>query len=309
MDTRIVKEFLTFAQDMNYSAAAKKMFITRPTLRQHISNLEQDLSVPLVEQENGVARLTFFGERFLQDGEMLLNYADNVVKKYELMGEQHLTIRTSSVDLMWLEPWIHHARDKFIRENPEKEVNIVLTSKRHTDESLRDQTTDIAVVFVKTWCENKARSKNFVPEGAYAMKIYEEETMLLIPSTNPLYKKEHLFASDLQGENIILPRDIAEWWKRDGVAERLAETGGHITIESRDFSDLSNYFAFNFGTSLGGVSFKQVERVGLNERTDCKAMRIEDCPLVSSFYAAFSSKFLKNKNARKFLECFESVLA
>lgn len=72
LNTRYLKEFLTFSREMNFSAAAKQLFITRPTLNEHIAELESELGCALVEKSKGKAALTPAGKRFVKTAETFL---------------------------------------------------------------------------------------------------------------------------------------------------------------------------------------------------------------------------------------------
>ena len=45
-----LREFVTFSQYMNFSVAAKKLFLSQPALSSHIKALEKDLGAPLVDR-------------------------------------------------------------------------------------------------------------------------------------------------------------------------------------------------------------------------------------------------------------------
>lgn len=58
MNTRYLKEFLVIAEELNFSAAAKRLYTTRPTLSEHLAELEDELGCKLVERGRGKPALT-----------------------------------------------------------------------------------------------------------------------------------------------------------------------------------------------------------------------------------------------------------
>lgn len=56
MNTRYLKEFLVIAEELNFSAAAKRLYTTRPTLSEHLAELEDELGCKLVERGHGSPR-------------------------------------------------------------------------------------------------------------------------------------------------------------------------------------------------------------------------------------------------------------
>lgn len=74
-----LREFLVYTKHLNYTAAAKELFISQPTLMQHINSLSDEVGAPLVSQE-GKPHLTMAGE-------LLFSYAQSLCAEYEDMLE------------------------------------------------------------------------------------------------------------------------------------------------------------------------------------------------------------------------------
>lgn len=310
MNTRFVEEFLVFAESLNYSAAAKKLFITRGTLHEHITQLENELGVELIEKgPNGILCLTSMGEQFLLDGRTLLDSVSNVVNKYYSWRENTLTLRIGSVDFIWLEPYIYAARERYLLENPGKSVEFVSIDRDTVEQAFAENLVDIAVASRKHWLDDAGSMNGVVFPHTQTLYISQEETHLLVPSTHRLHAYEEIHASDLEGDTIVLPKNICDWWKRDGVIGAVAAAGGSVNLVGKNFKNLPTYFAYDFGNNLGGVSRSQIARSGVDLRSDFRVMRMEDLPLISRFYAVCKDEVFEDENARRFLDCFETVVA
>lgn len=66
MDTRILYYLLCVAEEKNISNAAKKLFITQPTLSQHIHKFEKALGVHIFDRTTTPLSLTYSGEKFVK---------------------------------------------------------------------------------------------------------------------------------------------------------------------------------------------------------------------------------------------------
>ncbi|WP_296011684.1 LysR family transcriptional regulator [uncultured Adlercreutzia sp.] len=66
MELRYLEEFILLAQHNNFHRAAEKLFITQPTLSNHIRSLESELGFELIDRRNG-NRLTQAGAIFYWD--------------------------------------------------------------------------------------------------------------------------------------------------------------------------------------------------------------------------------------------------
>lgn len=78
MEIDHLREFVVFAETLNYSIAAKKLFIAQPTLSQHIKRMEQELGFELVTRGSTPA-LTDAGSQFHIRVQRLLHDYDDIV--------------------------------------------------------------------------------------------------------------------------------------------------------------------------------------------------------------------------------------
>ncbi|MEG0270974.1 MAG: LysR family transcriptional regulator, partial [Clostridia bacterium] len=109
MDTRYIREFLVFATELNYSTAAKKLYITRPTLSEHIKELEDELGCELVGKHQGKAALTPAGKRFVQTGARLVDSVQDIIDEYRALSDNLLIVTIAQTNLPWLESIIYKA--------------------------------------------------------------------------------------------------------------------------------------------------------------------------------------------------------
>jgi DNA-binding transcriptional LysR family regulator len=79
LDLRLVRYFVTLAEELHFGRAAARLFISQQTLSSQISKLESDLGVTLLDRTGRQARLTPAGQRFLQDSRALLAQAHRSV--------------------------------------------------------------------------------------------------------------------------------------------------------------------------------------------------------------------------------------
>lgn len=78
MEIDHLREFVVFAETLNYSIAAKRLFIAQPTLSQHIRRMEQELGFELVTRGPTPA-LTDEGNQFHVRIQRLIHDYDDIV--------------------------------------------------------------------------------------------------------------------------------------------------------------------------------------------------------------------------------------
>ena len=76
MELKQLNSFIKVAELLNFSAAAKALYITQSTLSQQIQQLEQELDVQLFQRNSHSVSLTESGEELLPFALQTLHCAD-----------------------------------------------------------------------------------------------------------------------------------------------------------------------------------------------------------------------------------------
>jgi len=77
MDFRQLETFIEVANLKSFSRAAEKLYITQPTVTNHIQNLEKELGTILINRSGKNISLT-------EAGDLLYKYAINIVNSCEM---------------------------------------------------------------------------------------------------------------------------------------------------------------------------------------------------------------------------------
>lgn len=80
MEINHLREFITFSETMNFTLAAKKLFVAKSTLIQHIRNIENELGFKIIDPSNP-HELTEQGNIFLFRIQKLLADYDKLIKE------------------------------------------------------------------------------------------------------------------------------------------------------------------------------------------------------------------------------------
>lgn len=80
MDIEKIREFVSLAQDVNFTAAARRLCLSQPTLSQHMQAVEREVGAKLVVRGglNCPGRLT-------EAGEVFLGHCKRILAAYEAM--------------------------------------------------------------------------------------------------------------------------------------------------------------------------------------------------------------------------------
>ncbi|MGH2892701.1 MAG: LysR family transcriptional regulator, partial [Solirubrobacteraceae bacterium] len=81
MDPRRVLTFRAVAHERSFSAAARQLSLSQPSVSNQVAALEREVGVPLLERRPGGLRLT-------PEGEILLEHADAIADRFGLAERQ-----------------------------------------------------------------------------------------------------------------------------------------------------------------------------------------------------------------------------
>lgn len=78
LDLRLVRYFVTVADELHFGRAAAKLFISQPALSKQVRKLETQLDAQLLVRDSRHVTLTARGERFRTEGRELLQLAERM---------------------------------------------------------------------------------------------------------------------------------------------------------------------------------------------------------------------------------------
>ena len=146
MEIRQLKYFLKVAETLNFSEAARKLYITQSTLSQQISHLEQEIGLPLFERNSHEVYLTEAGKELLPYAQNAVNSADACIDhmndlKEMLTGELNIGVTYSFSNIM-AETLI-----AFLRTYPHVKLNISYRSMQELMDGLKKRELDLVLAF------------------------------------------------------------------------------------------------------------------------------------------------------------------
>lgn len=146
LDIRQLETFIQVARLKSFSKAAEKLFITQPTVTNHIQNLEQELGTILINRSGKNISLTDAGSLFYKHAINIINSCE--MAKFDLSSYKgsirgHLYIYSSTVPRKYILPKI---LTEFAKKYPN--VKYTLNNKDSKDiiNSILEGDTDFGIV-------------------------------------------------------------------------------------------------------------------------------------------------------------------
>ena len=146
MELRQLKYFITSADTLNFTEAARQCFITQSTLSQQIKQLETELGVQLFERIGKRVFLTETGRDFLPYARQTVADADygvQRIKDIEDLKTGRLCIGTT----FGLSALITDAIARFSEQYPEIHPEVMFLKQDELIEAVRERKVDFALTF------------------------------------------------------------------------------------------------------------------------------------------------------------------
>lgn len=231
---RDLRYFVAVAEDLHFTRAAERLFISQPALSKQIRMLERQLGAPLFDRERGGIRLTPVGEALLPHARQVLAAWDTGRAEAEgAKARQRSTLvagMSTSPGRGGLLPAI---RSRFTELQPEATVQLRQIGWDDSTAGLADRAVDVALVWLP------------LPDpGRYRWTVVAEEPRLVAMSDrHPLAGCDIIDFADLLDEPFLaLPpgagplRDY--WLAVDARDSRPPRIGAEIASTDETYEAL-----------------------------------------------------------------------
>ena len=194
MELRQLKYFVKSAEYLNFSVAAKHLYITQSTLSQQIKQLEFELGFELFLRNSRHISLTEAGEEFLPFARKTIQDAeDGVQRLYDL---QHVKTGTLRIGVTYsLSTVLTEAVIGFIKAYPGIKLEIIYKTVDELLTLLRERKVDFVLSY-KPLCN--------APDIA-SMFLFENALALVVDKEHPLANRKKIKLQELSGKELLLP--------------------------------------------------------------------------------------------------------
>lgn len=147
MELRHLRYFVAVAEDLNFRKAASRLHISRPALSKQVKDLEDEMSVRLLERDTVSVSLTKAGEIFLTDAREILRQAEDAVSRAREAQAGNLgSLRIGSVGVIATE-FLPSTLKLFHQSYPDVEVTFVEMLPAEQLDALAEGRIDIGFAY------------------------------------------------------------------------------------------------------------------------------------------------------------------
>ena len=132
MDLRHIRTFVIVAELGTVSKAAQRLRVAQPALSRQISDLEQELGFRLFDRVGRRLALTSGGEQFLGDCRGLLNHADAVGERAQLLRRGDTGVLKLAASPQHIESVLSQFLHRYAQRFPNVELKIIEAAGRES---------------------------------------------------------------------------------------------------------------------------------------------------------------------------------
>lgn len=220
MDFRQLETFVEVANLKSFSRAAEKLYITQPTVTNHIQNLERELGTLLINRSGKNISLT-------EAGSLLYEYAINILNSCEMAKfdlavykgriQGHINIYSSSVPRKYILPNIIVS---FLEKYPDVTFTISDEDSKNVINSIIDGDTDFGIVGAK-----------YLNNNLDYIELMEDKLLVITPNNSQFNRSNFssLDIKDIKNQKVLLREEGS------GTRRLLEDKLNEIDMDIDDF--------------------------------------------------------------------------
>lgn len=194
MELRQLRYFVKVAETLNFSEAAKALYVTQSTLSQQVRQLEAELGTPLFERSSHHVALTEAGSVILANARQALREAEMCAERINDIN--NLSTGTLNIGVTYsFSPILTETILTFTKRYPRIKLNILYKPMSELMTLLRDGTVDFALAF---------RPSQPV-EGVESHILFQNQLSVIVGTHHPLAGRQRLSVAELAQYDLALP--------------------------------------------------------------------------------------------------------
>lgn len=197
MELRHLNAYVTVAEDLHFTRAARRLFMSQSAMSRLIHNLEAELGVILLDRSTRHVALTPAGKRFLYEARLALAQVDAAVRAAQNPG----TSRTAALRVGYCDATelaLAGALQSFRTRHPEVELSLHELDRNDLFGARPSEAWDLAL------CRERVDASHTTSEH-----VRDERLSLWLPDTHPLAGRPSLTLGDLRGDTLlIMPKGL-----------------------------------------------------------------------------------------------------
>jgi DNA-binding transcriptional LysR family regulator len=294
MDLRRLEIFAKVAELGSFSRAAEALFLTQPTISEHVRSLEDELGVQLLDRLGRGATPTRAGQLLLGYARRMLTLsreAHQALERFQGRMSGELVVGGSTIPGEYVLPALI---GQFKSKYPDISISLHIGSSRQVSDWVEEGRVEVGVVGARP----AARTLE-------AKELMPDELVVVVAATHPWATRRVTTLADLQKEPMVV-RERGSG-SRDAVEHALQEAGispASLRLVGEMGSTQAVKQAVRAGVGIALISKRAVEdecRAGL-----LACVKVKDLRIARAFPLVTHRDRTRSPLAEAFVEFIES---
>lgn len=236
IDAEQLDAFVTFAEHLNFTRAARARRVSQPALHAQVRKLSEALGVTLYVKRGNRLALTPHGERVLGFGRDARERARVLVAELahrEVRGP--ITLCAGEGSYLYL---LGEGLRRFSASRA-AELRLLVRDQEGTVAAVRTGEAHLGVA-----------SLDAPPPGLDASPLTEVGQMIVVPASHPLAAKKQVLLRDLEGERLVVPPEGRPHRTMIAQALRAAGVRLRVAVEASGWELLVRFAELGLGLAI-----------------------------------------------------------
>lgn len=241
LELRHLRYFIAVAEELHFGRAAKRLFITQPTLSRQIKEMEEVAGVLLFERTKRKVELTQAGEFFYNEVLELFEHLDQLIKEAKQIeqgytGKLKISFTSASLNFM-----VSSLLEKFNRQNRKVRIDFTEAASSEQLKLVLDKQVDVAF-----------HHQPKVPESLTSLLLGTEKLGVALPAKHRLKNKNSITLEQLEDESwILFPKAINPYF-HESIVQAFHKTGytPDVVYEISPRQDAVSLVSASFGITF-----------------------------------------------------------
>ena len=287
MEFKQLEAFVAVVDYGSFSEAARKLYLTQPTISAHVRSLEEELHTKLIIRTTKKTTITTKGYQLYDSAVRMLEIRNNLLENFTGVQKHMIDLAASTIPSSYLLPEILAAYGK---THPDTYFHSIQTDSAESINRVLDGTVDLALVG-----QNTSESCVFLP-------FCQDELVIATPVTQHYLEMQNhaiTFQDFMKDPIIIREKGSGTKKEMDLFLEKIGITPSDLNVIARmnDLESIKKSIVNGLGISI--LSARSA--VDLQKTKQILLFPLEESAHKRTFYIVYSKNRILKPHVRQFI--------
>ena len=289
MEFKQLEAFVAVVDYGSFSEAARKLYLTQPTISAHVRSLEEELHTRLILRTTKKTTITTRGYQLYDSAVRMLEIRNNLLENFTGVQKHMIDLAASTIPSSYLLPEILAA---FGKTHPDIYFHSIQADSAESINRVLDGTVDLALV-----------GQNTRDETCVFLPFCQDELVIATPITNHylgLQNKSVTFEDFIKDPIIIREKGSGTKKEMDLFLEQIGVTPSDLNVIARmnDLEGIKKSIVNGLGISI--LSARSA--IDLQKTKQILLFPLEESAHKRTFYTVYSKNRILKPHVRQFIQ-------